>query len=57
LIRAGNEEALLVAMREAASMPLGELNCRARESVSEHSLRNGAIRFVEYGQQVINLSV
>jgi glycosyltransferase involved in cell wall biosynthesis len=57
LIRAGDEEALLVAMREAASMPLGEMSCQARESVSEHSLRNGAMRFVEYGQQVINLSV
>jgi hypothetical protein len=56
LIRAGDEEALLAAMREAASMPLGEMRCRARESVSEHTLRNGAMRFFEYGQRVITLS-
>ena len=57
LIRAGDEEALLEAMREAAVMPLRELGCRARESVREHTLRNGATRFVEYAQRVINLSV
>ena len=53
LIRAGDEEALLKAMREAALMPLGELSCRARESVCEHTLRHGASRFVEYAQEVI----
>ncbi|HWF89469.1 MAG TPA: glycosyltransferase family 4 protein [Pyrinomonadaceae bacterium] len=60
LIRAGDEEALFEAMREAAVMPpieLGEMSCRARESVREHTLRNGALRFVEYAQLVINLSV
>lgn len=54
LIRAGDEEALLGAMREAVSVPLGEMNCRARESVKGHSLQNGAMKFFEYGQQVIS---
>ena len=54
LIRAGDEEALLAAMREAASTPLGEMSCRARESMKEHSLQNGSIRFFEYGQRVIS---
>jgi glycosyltransferase involved in cell wall biosynthesis len=53
LIRAGDEEALLVALREAASMPLGEMRSRACESVSEHTLRNGAARFVDYAHQAI----
>ena len=52
LIRAGDEEALLEAMREAASSELGELGRRARESVSEHTLQNGATRFSDYAQQV-----
>ena len=54
LVRAGDEEALLAAMREAALIPLGEMRRRACESVSEHTLRNGAGRFSEYGQQVIS---
>ena len=56
LISAGDREALLAAMREAATMPgseLDEMSCRARESVSAHTLRNGAGRFVEYAQRVI----
>jgi glycosyltransferase involved in cell wall biosynthesis len=57
LIRAGDEGALLDAMREAASLPLAELSCRARESVSEHTLRNGAMRFVEYSKRILTLSV
>ena len=54
LVGAGDEEALLAAMREAASMPLGDMRRRARESVSEHTLQNGAGRFLEYGQRVIS---
>ena len=57
LISAGDEEALLAAMREAALMPddeLREMGCRARQSVSAHTLRNGATRFVEYAQQVVS---
>ena len=54
LVRAGNEESLLEAMREAATMPPGEMGCRARESVSEHTLENGAARFFDYAQRVIS---
>ena len=54
LIRAGDEEALFEAMREAALAPLHELGCRARESVSEHTLRNGAMRFVQYSNWILN---
>jgi glycosyltransferase involved in cell wall biosynthesis len=46
LVRAGDEEALFGAMREAAVVPLDEMGQRARESVSEHSLTHGAERFV-----------
>jgi len=56
LISAGDEEALFGAMRDAAEMPLDELlamGCRARESVSAHTLRNGATRFCDYAQRVI----
>jgi glycosyltransferase involved in cell wall biosynthesis len=58
LIGAGDEDALFAAMREAALMPVDELRemgRRARQSVSEHTLRNGATRFVDYAQQVVNL--
>jgi glycosyltransferase involved in cell wall biosynthesis len=57
LISAGDEEALFAAMRDAALMTLGELremSCRARESVSAHTLRNGATRFVDYAQRVVS---
>jgi glycosyltransferase involved in cell wall biosynthesis len=57
LIRAGDEEALLAAMREAALMSVDEIRemgCRARESVSAHTLRNGAKRFVDYARQVVS---
>jgi len=50
LIAAGDEEALLCAMREAA---VGELPQGARESVSEHTLENGAERFSRYTHEVI----
>ena len=59
LVRAGDQEALLQAMREAATMPANELHemgFRARESVSTHTLTNGAARFYEYAQQVLNQS-
>lgn len=55
-VRAGDEEELLEAMREAAMMTcteLRELGRRARESVSEHTLENGAGRFFDYAQRVI----
>ena len=56
LVRAGDQEALLQAMREAATMTRSELLAlgrRARESVSTHTLRNGAGRFFEYAQRVV----
>jgi len=50
LVPAGDEEALLGAMCEAA---VDELPRGARESVSEHTLENGAERFVRYAQESI----
>jgi glycosyltransferase involved in cell wall biosynthesis len=50
LIPPGDEEMLYRAMSEAASSSeakLSEMSARARESVSGHSLENGARRFVE----------
>jgi len=48
LIRADDEEALWQAMREAAVMDLGRFRDQARASVSMHTLKNGATRFVQY---------
>ena len=48
LIRAGDEEVLVNAMREAAVMDLEQLRVQARVSVSSHTLENGAARFVQY---------
>jgi glycosyltransferase involved in cell wall biosynthesis len=53
LIPAGDEEALLSAMREAAVMPLMELSHSARESVSGHTLENGAARFFKCAQAAV----
>ena len=52
LIPAGDEEALLSAMREAA---VAELPQGARESVREHTLENGAARFIRYGYDVVGV--
>lgn len=49
LIQANDENALYLAMHEAALLPsekLAELSSNARESVSEHSLDQGAERFI-----------
>jgi glycosyltransferase involved in cell wall biosynthesis len=51
MIRADDEEALLSAMREAALTPLDEMRRRARESVSEHTLQNGASLFSLFARQ------
>jgi glycosyltransferase involved in cell wall biosynthesis len=51
LIRAGDEEALLSAMREAALIRLEEMGARARESVSGHTLESGASRFASFAGQ------
>ncbi|HKG48387.1 MAG TPA: glycosyltransferase family 4 protein [Pyrinomonadaceae bacterium] len=53
LIRAGNQEAVFEAMRAAAKGEPRELGRRARESVSEHTLVNGALRFVDYAREAI----
>lgn len=50
LVPAGDEEALLGAMREAA---VDELPQGARESVSEHTLENGAGLFSRFGHEVV----
>ena len=50
LVPAGDEEALLKAMREAA---VDELPRGVRESVREHTLRNGAARFFRYAQEAV----
>ncbi len=54
LIGAGDQAALLNAMRGAASLSQSELDLMRRgacESVSEHTLQNGAARFIRYAQQ------
>ena len=51
LVRAGDEEALLNAMREAASVELEGMGQRARESVSAHSLQHGASRFARFARE------
>jgi glycosyltransferase involved in cell wall biosynthesis len=53
LVRAGEQEALLAAMREAASGELREMRERARESVSMHTLESGATRFVQYASEAV----
>ena len=53
LIRAGDEEALMSAMREAALVKLEEMGQRARESVSTHSLQNGASLFARFARKSI----
>ena len=56
LIQAGSQTALLQSMREAAMMSdeaLSLLSTNARESVSEHSLRDGALRFLKYADEAV----
>ena len=58
LIPAGDEMAILGAMREAASLTnteLAEHSQRARESVKEHTLRNGSQRFVRFARETIGV--
>lgn len=51
LVRACDEDALLVAMREAALIGLEGMRERARESVSGHSLQDGAGRFARFARE------
>lgn len=53
LVRAGDEEALLRAMREAALVGLEGMRERARESVSAHSLQHGADRFARFARESV----
>ena len=53
LIRAGDEEALYQAMREAAVVPLHEMSQRARMTVREHTLSHGADRFVRCAESSV----
>jgi glycosyltransferase involved in cell wall biosynthesis len=53
LVRAGNEDALLGAMREAAMIDLEGMRERARESVGGHSLRVGAGRFARFARESV----
>lgn len=54
LIPAGDENAILQAMRDAASLPsLNEMGHRAKESVSDHTLAHGATRFVSFAQHAV----
>ena len=55
LVAAGDEEALLGAMREAAMLPLRKLGQRAQASVSEHTLANGAARFFRFTKEGMDL--
>jgi glycosyltransferase involved in cell wall biosynthesis len=57
IVPAGDEDALLKTMREAASLPadvLNQLGRQARESVSAHTLRHGAERFLHYAYNAID---
>ena len=54
LIAAGDEDAILGAMREAARLPdLSVLRAEAKESVSRHTLAHGVERFVTYAQAAV----
>ena len=58
LIPAGDEDAILGAMREAARLPaaeLGRMGQRAQASVSEHTLAHGVERFVTYAREAVNV--
>lgn len=56
LIPAGDARALVEAMREAAGLPgseLEQLGRHARESVSAHTLQNGAVRFMRCAREAL----
>ncbi|HET7113863.1 MAG TPA: glycosyltransferase family 4 protein [Pyrinomonadaceae bacterium] len=57
-IPAGDEMAILAAMREAASLTNAEMaqrSQRARESVKEHTLRQGSERFARFARETIGV--
>ena len=56
LISAGDKKALVDAMRDAAqlsSVELDQMERQARESVSAHTLENGAVRFVHCAREAV----
>ena len=56
LIRAGNQSALLSAMREASTIPdetLASLSFNACSSIRQHSLREGSRRFLRYAHDAV----
>jgi glycosyltransferase involved in cell wall biosynthesis len=56
LIKAGNQESLLDAMRGASSLTneqLSSLSTQARESVRSHTLEDGARRFLQYADEAV----
>ena len=58
LIPAGDEDAILGAMREAVVLgdsELAQMGKRAQQSVSEHTLAHGVERFVEYAREAVNV--
>ena len=58
LIPAGDEMAILQAMREAVQLDragLERLSRDARESVKEHTLAQGAARFVQFAEQAVHV--
>jgi glycosyltransferase involved in cell wall biosynthesis len=54
LIRAGDEDAIFNAMRDAASLPLAELSRNARQSVNNHTLQHGAARFATFAHKSVS---
>jgi glycosyltransferase involved in cell wall biosynthesis len=58
LVPAGDETAILNAMRESALLTEAELaarSSRARESVREHTLQHGATRFIQFARETVNV--
>ncbi|HKR21936.1 MAG TPA: glycosyltransferase family 4 protein [Pyrinomonadaceae bacterium] len=58
LVPAGDENAILHAMREAVSLSAEDLARRshcARESVREHTLQHGSARFMQFAEETINV--
>ncbi|MDQ3011368.1 MAG: glycosyltransferase family 4 protein [Acidobacteriota bacterium] len=56
LTKAGSEDSLLAALREAVTLPsenIAERSLRAQESVSEHTLNHGAERLIRAAQGVV----
>ena len=55
LVPAGSENAILQAMREAASLTDDQIAQRARQSVKDHTLAQGAMRFVQFAREALNV--